>query len=79
MIARNLAKVLENREMNLSGNTWTFLAIQKRISKYPSSYFKPIEKKESVKKKTMVTCKPNFNFKFNFNFNFWKNVEMSSF
>jgi len=50
MIARTLAKVLENREMNVTGNTWTFLAIQKRINKYPSSYFKPIERKEPVKK-----------------------------
>ena len=50
MIARSLAKVLENREMNVTGNTWTFLAIQKRATKYPSSYFKPIEKKSRYKK-----------------------------
>ena len=46
MIARSLAKVLENREMNVTGNTWTFLAIQKRVTKYPSSYFKTLERKK---------------------------------
>ena len=54
MISLSLAKVLENREMNVTGNTWTFLAIQKRATKYPSSYFKPIEKKKPVEKNQWI-------------------------
>jgi|UniRef100_A0A6C0CYR5 hypothetical protein len=73
MIARSLAKVLENREMNVTGNTWTFLAIQKRATKYPSSYFKPIEKKKSVQKNIWIVAnQPSTS-------TWGTNVEMSSF
>jgi hypothetical protein len=73
MIARSLAKVLENREMNVTGNTWTFLAIQKRATKYPSSYFKPIEKKKSVQKNIWILAnQPSTS-------TWGTNVEMSSF
>lgn len=73
MIARSLAKVLENREMNVTGNTWTFLAIQKRATKYPSSYFKPIEKKKSVQKNIWIIAnQPSTS-------TWGTNVEMSSF
>jgi len=50
MISLSLAKVLENREMNVTGNTWTFLAIQKKISMYPAHKFKPLKKKETKNK-----------------------------
>ena len=46
MISLSLAKVLENREMNVTGNTWTFLAIQKKISMYPAHKFKPLKKEK---------------------------------
>jgi hypothetical protein len=73
MIARSLAKVLENREMNVTGNTWTFLAIQKRATKYPSSYFKLIEKKKSVQKNIWILAnQPSTS-------TWGTNVEMSSF
>ena len=70
MIARTLAKVLENREMNVTGNTWTFLAIQKRINKYP---YKPIERKEPVKKDLWILANQTST-------STWAtNVDMSSF
>ena len=50
MISSSLAKVLENREMNITGNTWTFLAIQKRATRYPSSHFKTLDRQKPVKK-----------------------------
>ena len=73
MIARSLAKVLENREMNVTGNTWTFLAIQKRATKYPSSYFKPIEKKKPVEKNQWILANQTSTSTWG------TNVEMSSF
>lgn len=72
MIARSLAKVLENREMNVTGNTWTFLAIQKRITKYPSSYFKILEKKPVEKDIWILANQPSTS-------TWGTNVEMSSF
>jgi hypothetical protein len=72
MIARSLAKVLENREMNVTGNTWTFLAIQKRTSKYPSSYFKTLEKKPVEKDIWILANQPSTS-------TWGTNVEMSSF
>ena len=51
MIARSLAKVLENREMNVTGNTWTFLSIMKlETKKVRQSSFYKLEKKPPVQK-----------------------------
>jgi hypothetical protein len=72
MIARSLAKVLENREMNVTGNTWTFLAMQKRINKYPC---KPLVRKEPVKKDLWILAnQPSTSTS-----TWGTNVEMSSF
>jgi len=74
MIARSLAKVLENREMNVTGNTWTFLAIQKRATKYP---YKPLVRKEPVKKDLWILANPTPT---STSTSTWgTNVEMSSF
>ena len=75
MISLSLAKVLENREMNVTGNTWTFLAIQKRAIRYPSSYFKTLEKKKPVEKNQWILAnQPSTST------STWStNVEMSSF
>jgi hypothetical protein len=75
MIARSLAKVLENREMNVTGNTWTFLAIQKRATKYPRSYFKTLERKKPVNKDLWILANQH-----SASTSTWgTNVEMSSF
>ena len=51
MIARALAKVLENRKENdITANTWTFLALQKRYTLYPNSHFTSLERTPSVNK-----------------------------
>jgi hypothetical protein len=74
MIARSLSKVLENREMNVTGNTWTFLAIQKRINKYPC---KPLVTKEPVKKDLWILANQTST---STSTSTWgTNVEMSSF
>ena len=41
--------------MNVTGNTWTFLAMQKRINKYPC---KPLVRKEPVKKDLWILANP---------------------
>jgi hypothetical protein len=71
MISRSLAKVLENIEMNVTGNTWTFLAIQKKISMYPPHKFKPFKKKEK-KDLWILANQPSTS-------TLGTNVEMSSF
>jgi len=74
MISLSLAKVLENREMNVTGNTWTFLAMQKRINKYPC---KPLVGKEPVKKDLWILANPTPT---STSTSTWgTNVEMSSF
>ena len=56
--------------MNVTGNTWTFLAIQKRINKYPC---KPLVTKEPVKKDLWILAnQPSTS-------TWGTNVEMSSF
>jgi len=74
MIARSLAKVLENREMNVTGNTWTFLSIMKlETKKVRQSSFYKLEKKPPVQKDLWILAnQPSTS-------TWGTNVEMSSF
>jgi hypothetical protein len=77
MISRSLEKVLENREMNVTGNTWTFLAIQKKISMYPAHKFKPLKKEKKEKKDLWILANQTST---STSTSTWgTNVEMSSF
>lgn len=76
MISRSLAKVLENREMNVTGNTWTFLSIMKlETKKVRQSSFYKLEKKPPVQKDLWILAnQPSTSTS-----TWGTNVEMSSF
>lgn len=63
--------------MNVTGNTWTFLAIQKRATKYP---YKPLVRKEPVKKDLWILANQPSTSTWGTSTSTWgTNVEMSSF
>jgi hypothetical protein len=52
MIAQSLEKVLQYRQSNVTGNTWTFLSIMKKETREVRSSYKPrpLERKDPIKK-----------------------------